>query len=858
MRETRRRLALFATSIATSLVFAAPRPAAGQGAHGVVPPVVVHHVDAVYPPSALVAREHADVVLAVTVDADGHVSKAEVLESGGADLDEAATVAAREWTFVPAMRDGKPVASRIKMPFHFAPPAPPPEIVETPPPGDVPVHDAVPSTPPAPAPPASPPQAVEEVSVTGRARSPSRGGADFELPLGQLAVVPRGNAADFLKLAPGVLVTNEGGEGHADSITLRGFDAGEGESMEITVGGVPVNDPGNFHGNGYADSHFILPEVVESVRVLEGPFDPHQGNFAVAGSSNYELGLAQRGLTTKWTTGSYDTQKLLLAWGPEGESAHTFAAAQYASTDGYGQNRGYKSGSAIAQYEGKLGDHGSWRVTGQAYSVVAGAAGVVREDDYDAGRIGFYGTYDPNQGQDTSRFSIAADLETRSGDTTLTQQLYAIDRSLRIREDFTGYVSQCTVVAGTPSEASCPATSADAPGSTLTFEDPRGTMLDLAMSEQSIGARGSARTHGEALGQTQEFEIGYFARGDNVSNVQHLVDRATQAVYATNADLSGFLGDIALYADASLKPLSWITLRGGAREELFTYTVDNGCTDPTICAGTPATPASPRTNAADSKLLPRGTVLFGPFEGVTLHGGYGRGVRSLAIDDVASDPNTPLATIDSYEGGVEYAHGLGSAGQLTLRSSFYDTEIDRDEVLDPALGRNVETGATERTGWVGAGRFTGRFLDEAANVAVVRAVFKQPLDGSPFNGVPYVPSVLARSDTAVFGDLPWALGGHPIRASFGPSVTYVGKEALQNGESTAPYVLVDAALKLSWRAFELGLTGTNLFDLKYRLSEFVFVSDFHTTSAQTLAPERSFTAGAPRMLFLSLSATVGG
>ena len=88
------------------------------------PPVVVHHVDAVYPPSALAERKDADVVLTVTVDADGHVSKVDVAESGGADLDEAAIVAAREWTFVPATRNGKPVASRIKMPFHFAPPAP--------------------------------------------------------------------------------------------------------------------------------------------------------------------------------------------------------------------------------------------------------------------------------------------------------------------------------------------------------------------------------------------------------------------------------------------------------------------------------------------------------------------------------------------------------------------------------------------------------------------------------------------------------------------------------------------------------------------------------------------------------------
>ena len=253
--------------------------------------------------------------------------------------------------------------------------------------------------------------------------------------------MPRTNAADFLKLAPGILVTNEGGEGHADSIILRGFDAGEGEAMELSVGGVPINDPGNFHGNGYADTHFIIPEVVDSLRVLEGPFDPRQGNFAVAGSGDYELGLARRGLTAKQTVGSYGTARTLLAWGPEDQGPHTFAAAEYAQSNGYGENRAFQRGSAIAQYEGKLGDRGLWRLTGQAYSVVSQAAGVIREDDYEAGRIGFYDTYDPNQGQDSSRYSIAADLETHDQNVTLTQQLFIIARSVRIREDFTGYVT---------------------------------------------------------------------------------------------------------------------------------------------------------------------------------------------------------------------------------------------------------------------------------------------------------------------------------------------------------------------------------------------------------------------------------
>src|SRR5580704_1438616 len=329
-------------AIAVSATVAWPSRAQPPSAGNVTAPVVVQHVDAVYPPSALATRLHADVVLTVTVDADGHVSKVDVAQSGGADLDEAAIVAAREWTFIPATRNGKPVASRIKMPFHFAPPAPAPEIVESPKaPGDVPVHEAAegaPAAPPGQPAPSAEPQLVE---VSGRSRPPSRGPSDFEIPLGELRVVPRTNAADFLKLAPGILVTNEGGEGHADSIILRGFDAGEGESMELTVGGVPINDPGNFHGNGYADTHFIIPEIVESLRVLEGPFDPRQGNFAVAGSADYELGLARRGLTAKQTVGSYGTARTLLAWGPEDQGPHTFAAAQYSRSNGFGTNRAF-------------------------------------------------------------------------------------------------------------------------------------------------------------------------------------------------------------------------------------------------------------------------------------------------------------------------------------------------------------------------------------------------------------------------------------------------------------------------------------------------------------------------------------
>jgi hypothetical protein len=75
--------------------------------------------------------------------------------------------------------------------------------------------------------------------------------------------------------------------------------------------------------------------------------------------------------------------------------------------------------------------------------------------------------------------------------------------------------------------------------------------------------------------------------------------------------------------------------------------------------------------------------------------------------------------------------------------------------------------------------------------------------------------------------------------------------------SSDPYALLDAAATVAWRGLELRLTLTNVLDTKYRLSEFTFVSDFHTQPMPTLEPARAFTAGAPRMLFVSLAGTLG-
>ncbi|HVJ93672.1 MAG TPA: TonB-dependent receptor [Labilithrix sp.] len=693
------------------------------------------------------------------------------------------------------------------------------------------------------------------VTVGGRAPTPSRGASDFNLRIGELSRVPRQNAADLLKLAPGILLTNKGGDGHAEQVFLRGFDAREGQDIEFTAGGVPINEAGNLHGNGYADLHFIIPELVEGLRVVEGPFDPRQGNFAVAGSAAYDLGLVRRGLTAKYTQGSFATKRMLLLWGPSRESTHTFAGAELFDTDGFGQNRAAKRGSAMAQYEGRLGQRGSFRVGSQAYSAQFRSAGVVRADDVANERIGFYDTYDRRQGGDSSRYSVWGDLETKLGDTLLKQQVFFIMRDMRLRENFTGFLLDVQQAVQEP-------------------HVQRGDMLDLHVDTQTLGARGSARWRTTVFGQTQEVEFGYFARADRTTSSQHRIDARTSAPYLTETDLDSRLGNIGLFGDVGLRPFRWLTFRGGVRGDLFTYDVLDRCAQRSVrqpSASNPPGDASclsqqddadsgvryrepiERRGTASITALPRGSLLIGPFSGFTGSISLGKGIRSIDPVYINQDLATPFASVDARELGVSYARGIGHDIELMARSIFFQTHVDRDLIFSETAGRATLANGTTRTGWVGAVRATGSWFDQAANITFVRSTF----DDTNLL-VPYVPDVVVRSDTAVHHELPWRPAGETLSGALATGITYVGRRALPFGQRSDEIFTIDASASVAWRVFEIGVVATNLLDRQYRLSEFNFASDFRSAPQPTLVPARHFAAGAPRALFLTLTATLGG
>jgi hypothetical protein len=251
-------------------------------------------------------------------------------------------------------------------------------------------------------------------------------------------------------------------------------------------------------------------------------------------------------------------------------------------------------------------------------------------------------------------------------------------------------------------------------------------------------------------------------------------------------------------------------------------------------------------------VLPRVSILFGPFGNFTLTGSYGEGVRSIDPGYITQDIATPFASIRSYEGGVSYAGQLDSVA-VVARSIFFQTHVDRDLIFSETAGRNVLGAGTTRTGWVGATRFTGSWFDEAANVTFVKSIY----DDTNLL-VAYAPDVVLRSDTAIFSDLPVAIGDGKTRGALSAGITYVGRRPLPLGERSQTIFTIDASATLGWKNLELGLIVTNLLDRRYRLGEYNFVSDFRSDPQPTLVPMRHFTAGAPRGVFATFSVTFGG
>src|SRR5207237_643362 len=123
---------------------------------------------------------------------------------------------------------------------------------------------------------------TETIEITGDA--PSESASSVHIDRDQLRYRSRTQPSDVLRQIPGLVVSQHAGGGKSDQYFIRGFDADHGTDIAIFADGVPVNLVSHGHGQGYADTHWLIPETIESVDMHKGPYAARYGDFATAGA----------------------------------------------------------------------------------------------------------------------------------------------------------------------------------------------------------------------------------------------------------------------------------------------------------------------------------------------------------------------------------------------------------------------------------------------------------------------------------------------------------------------------------------------------------------------------------------------
>jgi iron complex outermembrane receptor protein len=684
------------------------------------------------------------------------------------------------------------------------------------------------------------------VTVRGQKRIPPRAVSDFVLPQEVLAIAPRRSASELLTSAPGIYVSRPGGEAVAQEVFLRGFNAEHGQDIELTLGPIPINQLSHIHGQGYADLNFIIPEVVRAMRVTEGVYDPRQGDFAVAGSVDFDLGVTERGYRLATTYGSFGTWRQLVLWAPRDEPPETFVAASLRKSDGFGTNRASLFGGAIAQYafEGPGGFRGLLHVTG--FGARANTAGVLRKDDVEAGLVDFYGVYPNPSANSQSALSSRAQLllgferATAAGARTgLAAWLAFTD--FRFRSNFTGFTERSQV---------------------QPLFVGRGDLLEQSNRDIGLGARAFHRTERwrPAEWLSGSFELGLSLRTHFIDQAQNLIEAPQNETWDRRVDASIHASDLGLYLDTDWRLTRFFRLRGGLRADVLYYDIDDrlGNFIPSFQRQTHI--VGFRRTALGFSFGPRVTAEALPLRWLDLMVSYGQGYRSPQARQLEEGENAPFATVHSAEVGLRF-RPLGD-DRLALTVAAYWTTLSLDVAFDPESGSLEKVGPTTRKGvmalllarpW--------KWLWATASLTYVHATLDAPPPATAENPsppyvpgqlLPYVPPLVLRAELGVHHAL-LRLGQAPLTGKLGLAVTHLSARPLPFSRFADPFTLTDLSASLRWRWVELGLEALNLFQQRYAMSEFTFVSNWGLREIPSHLPARHFAAGPPRTVLGTLT-----
>lgn len=613
------------------------------------------------------------------------------------------------------------------------------------------------------------------------------------------------NSQEVLRVVPGLFIGQHAGGGKAEQIFLRGFDIDHGTDIQLTVDGMPVNMVSHAHGQGYADLHFVIPELIERVEFNKGPYFADKGNFATAGYVDFRTKQTIDHSFVRLEGGQFNTWRAVGAVNllPQKKRAQhsLYAAGEASFTRGFFDSpQDFSRFNGMIKYHGQISQKSRLTLTGTAFTSEWLASGQIPDRAVNNGTIGWFGAIDDTEGGSTSRYNLNAELHTRLSNKLSWKNQLTYSRYLfELYSNFTFFLND------------------PVDGDQIRQRESRNLMQYL-----------STLKHEHQLGGKQaRLEAGLQSRFDATANSE--LSRTKNRTELREAIMQGDIreANVGLFVQEEIKLNDKLDASVGLRADYFTNRYLNQLEGST-------------RRSQSAILSPKFRINYRASNKLQLYAYGGQGFHSndtrVAVLRNGRDVVTPAW-------GSDLGAVIKIGDKAILQTALWYLWLQQEFVYVGDEGVVEPGGRTRRMGWDASLRYElipNLYADVDVNVVAPRAL-----------GVPKEESYIPLAPTFT------TTGGFTYRKANGWNGSlryrYMADRAANETKSVIAegYFVADAAINYTAKKWEVGVSIQNIFNTRWKETQF----DTESRLANEPEPvsEIHFTPGTPFFARLSLS-----
>ena len=477
---------------------------------------------------------------------------------------------------------------------------------------------------------------------------------------------PLQRPGDVLEAVPGMAVTQHSGDGKANQYFLRGYNLDHGTDFATWVAGMPVNMPTHAHGQGYTDLNFLIPELISRVLYNKGPYFAQDGDFASVGSARIQYVDRLPANIATLTGGSWSYARVVAAGSPELGPGNLVYGFEYQHSNGPWENpAGFNKYNGVLRYAQGTQANG-FNITAMAYGAHWNSTDQIAQRAVDSGLVGLFGTIDPTDGGNSSRYSLSGEWRQSDGNVSRAASLYAIKSRLNLYSNFTYFL-----------------------------DNPVNGDQFLQSESRTVLGGEYSQTWFSHWGERHMWNtLGLQLRGDKLRPVALYSTEARTRLATTREDRVN-VASVSPYFSNTIEWTSWFRTIAGLRADFFWFDVDSNIPE-----------NSGKNNG--SIWSPKLSLIFGPWRETEYFINWGQGFHSNDArgTTITVDPKTrdPVQRVDALVRTTGYEVGLRSrlVPGLTTSLALWRLRQDSELLFVGDAGTTEPSRPSERTGveWV--------------------------------------------------------------------------------------------------------------------------------------------------------------